>query len=229
MPAAMDAPLAVSRLRGLYALTPEGLNTETLLTRVEAAIAGGAALVQYRRKALDPARREAEARTLLDLCRRRAVPLIINDDAALARRTGADGVHLGREDGGIEQARRLLGSSAIVGASCYNELARAVRAERAGATYVAFGSLYASPTKPAAVRATIELLREARARLRVPVAAIGGITAENAPEPIAAGADLLAVLSDLFDAPDIRARAMQYARLWKPVGKAIIERDRNDR
>ena len=191
------------RLRGLYAVTPEASDA---VEKVGLALEGGVALLQYRRKRRDL----AEARAVAALARRHGVPLIVNDDAELALELDADGVHLGRDDGDLRTARRRLGGR-ILGASCYDDPELARRAVEAGADYVAFGSVFASTTKPAAVRAPLALFAR---RFGVPVCAIGGITLENAPRLLAAGADLLAVVSDLFDAPDIRARAAQYQRLF---------------
>jgi thiamine-phosphate pyrophosphorylase len=146
------------------------------------------------------------------LCREFSVPVIVNDDVELALEVEADGVHLGRDDGDLAAARRRLGKR-LLGASCYNDLSLARAAVAAGADYVAFGSVFASTTKPAAVRAPLTLFKEASG-LGVPLAAIGGITLENAAALVAAGASLLAVISDLFDAPDIRARARQYGKLF---------------
>jgi len=146
------------------------------------------------------------------LAREFGVPVIINDDAVLALEVNADGAHLGRDDGELGEARQRL-SGKLLGASCYADLALARAAVKAGADYVAFGSVYPSSTKPQAVRAPLALFREAKA-LGVPLAAIGGITLENAPALLDAGADLLAVVSDLFDAPDIAGRARQYRKLF---------------
>ncbi len=192
------------RLRGLYAVTPEGAD----LAKLRAALEGGLALVQYRSKKRDVAR----AAGAVKLCREFGVPLIVNDDVELALEVEADGAHLGREDGDLAAARKRLGKR-LLGASCYDQLALAREAVAAGADYVAFGSVFASPTKPSAVRAPLALFQQASA-LKVPLAAIGGITVENAPQLVRAGASLLAVISDLFDAPDIRARAQQYGRLF---------------
>ncbi|MBW8904202.1 MAG: thiamine phosphate synthase [Betaproteobacteria bacterium] len=194
------------RLRGLYAVTPEG---EGLEHKVRLALEGGIALLQYRSKA----RNRPQAAAIVRLAQSFGVPVIINDYAGLALELGADGAHLGRDDGELALARQRLGER-ILGASCYNDLGLARAAVAAGADYVAFGSVFASPTKPNAVRAPLALFREAKA-LGVPVAAIGGITLDNAPQLIAAGADLLAVISDLFDAPDIRARARAYGELFR--------------
>ena len=201
-------------LKGLYAVTPGLADTAGLLSRVEQALLGGVRLVQYRNKTADAARRRQQAPALLDLCRRHDARLIINDDLRLALAIGADGTHLGREDGDLAAARAVLGPGKLLGVSCYDEPERAREAKRIGADYIAFGSFFASPTKPAAVRAPLTLPAAAKAELGLPVCAIGGITLHNAPQLIAAGADLLAVVSDLFEAPDIRARAAAYTSLF---------------
>lgn len=197
------------KLRGLYAITPEAIDGADLLARVDRAIAGGIAFLQYRRKA-----RAAidEARSLARRCRAAGVLFIVNDDIDLALACGADGVHLGQHDGNLAAARARL-KDRLLGASCYDSMEAARAAVAEGADYIAFGSVYASPTKPGAVRAPHGLFGEARA-LGVPLAAIGGITLENAPPLLRAGADALAVISDLFDAPDIEARASAYGMLF---------------
>jgi thiamine-phosphate pyrophosphorylase len=193
------------KLRGLYAITPAASD---LNRKVQLALEGGIALLQYRSKARD----RAQASAVVRMARDYGVPVIINDDVELALELDAAGAHLGREDGDLREARQRLGDR-LLGASCYDQLDRASNAVQAGADYIAFGSVFASPTKPAAVRAPLSLFREAKA-LGVPLAAIGGITLDNAPQLIAAGADLLAVVTDLFDAPDIRARARAYGKLF---------------
>jgi thiamine-phosphate pyrophosphorylase len=193
------------KLRGLYAVTPE---SGDIKGKVRLALEGGVALLQYRSKT----KNEKQARTIMGLAREFGVPVIINDDVELALELGADGAHLGRDDGDLPAARKRLGGK-LLGASCYNQLGLARAAVDAGADYVAFGSVFSSPTKPSAVRAPLALFKEART-LGVPLAAIGGITLGNAPQLIAAGADLLAVISDLFDAPDIRQRARDYGKLF---------------
>jgi thiamine-phosphate pyrophosphorylase len=202
------------RLKGLYAVTPDPADTADLLRRVRLALEGGVKLLQYRNKAAAPGVRREQAGALLGLCREFGARLVLNDDLALAVEVGADGVHLGREDGDLGAARAALGAGKVLGVSCYAELERAREAKRIGADYVAFGSFFASPTKPGAARAPLELLARAKREVGLPVAAIGGITLENAPQLIAAGADLLAVISDLFEAPDIRGRAATYTRLF---------------
>jgi thiamine-phosphate pyrophosphorylase len=196
---------------GLYAIT-DGPRDD-LVAACEAAIDGGAVLLQYRDKTADAARRLAETRALADLCARRRVALIVNDDVELALASGAMGVHLGEDDADIASARAKLGPCAIVGVSCYDspERARVLAAE--GADYLAFGAFYASPTKPNARTATPALLRDAKA-LNVPLVAIGGLTAANAAPLIEAGANYLAVISAVFGARDIQAAARSFAALF---------------
>ena len=202
------------KLRGLYAITPESADSKMLLRGVAQALEGGIAMLQYRRKGRQHI---DEARALAHMCRERAVPFVVNDDSALALACGADGVHLGRDDGELAAARvKLDGGTGrkLLGASCYVSLPAARAAVASGADYIAFGSVFPSPTKPAAVRAPLILFSEARS-LGVPLVAIGGITLQNAPQLLAAGADSLAVISDLFEAPDIGERARAYAMLFQ--------------
>ena len=206
--------MATSRpaaLRGLYAITPVTRDTEALAGKVAAALAGGAALVQYRFKDLAPALALTQARRLAALCAGADVPFVVNDSVPLAAAVGA-GVHLGRDDESPRAARVLL-REALIGVSCYDQPERAREAAAEGADYVAIGSVFASPTKPAAVRAPLALLARAR-EAGLPVVAIGGITPANAPAAIAAGADMVAVISAVFDAPDVEAAARRFARLF---------------
>ena len=200
--------------RGLYAVTPEDRTGAALADAVAAAVENGAKAVQYRDKSADPGRRRRDAGSLLAVCRRRGVPLVINDDVDLALDTGADGVHLGRDDETLAAARARLGDAAIVGISCYNDADRALAAARGGADYVAFGSFFPSATKPGAVRATTDLVARIRPLIEVPVVAIGGITADNAPPLLASGIDSLAVVSAIFGAPDVGAAARRLAGLF---------------
>ena len=224
-----DLRIAPAPLRGLYAITPDGLAPATLLEHVEAALAGGVRLVQYRDKSSDAVQRSATATALRALCHRFGARLIINDDLALALAIDADGVHLGSEDGDLVAARQALGPDKLLGASCYADFEPAQRAVAAGADYVAFGAVYASSTKPLAPRAPLSLFTRCRTGLKpranttptlhalapISVCAIGGITLANAPSLIAAGADLLAVITDLFEAPDIPSRAARYQALFE--------------
>jgi thiamine-phosphate pyrophosphorylase len=197
-------------MRGLYAITPDLADTSALAAKVEQALKAGVAMLQYRNKIISKDKRLLQARELALLARGYGVPFIVNDDVEVALAVGANGVHLGKDDGELAAARAKL-PGRILGASCYGDLGQARAAVHAGASYVAFGSVFPSSTKPDAVRAPLSLFRT---RLGVPLCAIGGITVENAPELIAAGADLLAVISDLFDSPDIAARAAQYRKLF---------------
>ena len=197
-------------MRGLYPITPDMADTDALLRKVEAALKAGVAMLQYRNKAISKDKRLLQAKEIAPLARGYGVPLIVNDDVEIALAVGANGAHLGREDGDLGAARARLGGK-ILGVSCYDSLESARAAVRAGADYVAFGSVFPSPTKPDARRASLSLFRH---DLGVPLCAIGGITLENAPSVIAAGASLLAVITDVFDASDIGARAVQYRRLF---------------
>jgi thiamine-phosphate pyrophosphorylase len=205
-------------LRGLYVITPDRAANGSadpgppLVDLVASAIQGGARVVQYRDKGPGWSRRQAAA--LLTLCRAAGIPLIVNDDIELAAAVGADGVHLGRDDADPRRAREVLGPEALIGVSCYDRLDLALAAERAGAGYVAFGSFFPSPTKPHAVRPGPDLLTEARRALGVPLVAIGGITPQNAGALITAGADMVALISGIFSAPDVTAAAQAYSRLF---------------
>ena len=195
--------------RGLYAITPDEPDTNRLLARVETVLRAGASWLQYRNKAASDDLRAEQALVLQSLCSRFKVPLIINDDWALAAAVGAAGAHLGEDDGELALARHELGAGAILGASCYNDLKLARQAAFAGATYIAFGAFFASPTKPNARQASLDLLREAAA-LGLPRVAIGGITPDNARPLLEAGADLIAVISGVFEAPDPTAATRAY-------------------
>lgn len=190
-------------LRGVYAITDSQLLAGKFLAYVEAALDGGITLLQYRDKSDDQAQRLREADALLKLCEQYKTRLIINDDAELAARLGV-GVHLGQSDGPLTPARTLLGRQAIIGATCHASVEWALEAAREGADYVAFGRFFSSNTKPQAQPASLQTLVEARARLKLPIAVIGGITLENAAPLVAHGADLLAVVHSLFGAPDTR-------------------------
>jgi len=205
-----------SRIAGLYAIADtQYLDEARLLPAVEQVIEGGARVIQYRDKKHSAAERPRHAVELAVLCRQHGVLFIVNDDVALAKETQADGVHLGREDASLTQAREQLGPRAIIGVSCYNELARAEAAENQGADYIAFGRFFPSRTKPLAAQASLDLLRETKKKLHIPVVAIGGITPENGASLIAAGADALAVIEGVFGQADVRAAAERYARLFK--------------
>ena len=206
-----------SKLRGLYAITDSQLlQGGKLLPYVEAALKGGTRLLQYRDKSTDEARRLREASQLAKLCARHGAELIINDDAELAARLGV-GLHLGQSDGSLAAARALLGSRAIIGATCHAQLQLAAQANREGASYLAFGRFFPSQTKPGAPSASPELLTQARAHFNVPLVAIGGVELDNAGQLIRAGADLLAVVHALFSAPsaaEVERRARAFSVLF---------------
>ncbi|MDP8567947.1 thiamine phosphate synthase [Methylophilus aquaticus] len=201
-------------ISGLYLVTPDCDDTEKLCAQVKLAISGGSALVQYRHKTADEALRLEQGSALLKICRLANIPLLINDHVTLAARLDADGVHVGQHDAAVLDARAALGKDKIIGSSCYNQLALARQAQADGADYAAFGACYPSPTKPHAPRASVELFTEAIQTLFIPLVGIGGITLDNASPLIAAGAQALAVISDVFQAPDITARCQAYQALF---------------
>ncbi|MFP6864252.1 thiamine phosphate synthase [Pseudomonas sp.] len=204
------------KLRGLYAITDSELLKGKLLPYVEAALKGGARLLQYRDKSSDDARRLREAETLRELCNRYGAALIINDDAELAARLGV-GLHLGQGDGSLSVARALLGRKAIIGGTCHAQLELAEAAAKEGASYVAFGRFFNSTTKPGAPSADIELLAAAKAKINLPIVAIGGVTLDNAPTLIAHGASMVAVVHGLFSADsaaEVERRARAFSALF---------------
>ena len=200
-------------IKGLYAITPDTLDTAELLDKTRLILQGGAGVLQYRNKVADAAMQLSHARALRDLTREFHCIFIINDDAELAQRVDADGVHLGGDDGSVSAARIIVGADKIIGVSCYNRLALAQQAVAEGADYVAFGSFFASQVKPNAVIATLALLQQARREISLPIVAIGGITLSNAPLLLAAGADAWAVISAVYSVPDSYAAARQFAEL----------------
>lgn len=202
--------------RGLYAITDSKLlSPEQMIEAVALAIQGGAVMIQYRDKGDDQFRRQWEAADLSNLCRPLGVPLIINDDVDLAVDIMAKGVHLGKDDADIAAARKKLPPQGIIGVSCYNDINCAIEAEKAGADYVAFGSFYPSPTKPDAVKADADLIRQAKEKLSIPVVAIGGITADNGAQLVEAGADMLAVINGVFGQADILGAAEKISKLFE--------------
>jgi thiamine-phosphate pyrophosphorylase len=203
------------KIKGLYAVTPDLDDTALLLQQAEAALKGGVSLLQYRNKAASYALKREQASELMWLCADYDVPFIINDHVLLCVELDADGVHMGVADGDIPAARRLLGAHKLIGASCYNKLALAEQAKEQGADYVAFGACFDSGTKPAAVRAPLELFSQAKP-LGLPTVAIGGITADNAADVIEAGADSIAVINALWSAPDITEAAHTFSNLFTP-------------
>lgn len=199
---------------GLYAISDcENLSTNELLDKTEKILNVGVSLFQYRNKEIDQNKKRELALELQSLCKMHNTPFIVNDDLELAQNISADGVHLGKDDADINIARKHLGNK-IIGISCYNDLGRAIAAEKHGADYIAFGSFFPSSTKPDAKVATIELLKKSKSRLTIPVVAIGGITPENGKELIAASVDYLAIISGLYASPDTVCAAKAYKDLF---------------
>lgn len=204
-------------LKGLYAITDKGLiSRDRFIETVEKALRGGAKIIQLREKDTPEEEIIRLGKGLLEVTRRYGVPLVINDSPKLAREIGTDGVHLGREDMEIFEARSLLGGEAIIGVSCYGEIERGLRAEREGADYVVFGTPFFTPTKPDRKPTPFEVLKEAKRRIiRIPVFAIGGITKENAQSVLKTGADGIAVITSIFDSPDPEGAARSLAGLFE--------------
>jgi thiamine-phosphate pyrophosphorylase len=209
----MMSPSLSARISGLYAITPDEPDTVKLLREVRQALLGGARLLQYRNKIADAGLRLEQARALRELTNEFSVPLIINDDAMLARQVDADGVHLGGEDGDVAAAHAVLNNGKLIGVSCYNRMALAHEAVRQGADYVAFGSFFVSTVKPGAVAASPDLLRQAHREIAIPLVAIGGITAHNGAQLLEAGANALAVISAVFSAANIQDAARKFSNL----------------
>ena len=209
------SPTQQACLRGLYAVTPDDPLLPRMSALVNEALAGGVKVVQYRNKFAPPPLFRAQAAELLRICRAAGALLIVNDNPEIVADIGADGVHVGREDGGAARARAIVGPDRIVGVSCYDDLSIAAEAVAAGADYIAFGAMFPSTVKPGAVAAPLSLLTEARTRFKVPVCAIGGIKLDNVQSLIDAGTDMAAVITDLFDAQDIAAQAGAYQELFK--------------
>ena len=204
-------------IHGLYAITPDIADTDLLLAKVEAVLQGGVNMLQYRNKTANHKLQTQQTRAILPLCRQYNVPLINNDSVKLCLTLDADGVHLGADDGNLAEVRVRLGSSKILGASCYNRFDLALQAQKAGASYVAFGACFSSSTKPNATKAGLDLFTRAKTELAVPCVAIGGITLENSAKVIESGADAIAVIGALFNAADIAITSQQFTQLFQAV------------
>ncbi len=205
-------------IQGLYVITDSKLLPgDQLFLGVEKALAGGAAMVQYRNKDSSLSQRLEEAIRLQEICSRFGKPLIINDDIALAVACGASGVHLGQSDGSVPEARKYLGDQAIIGVTCHGQLALAIDAAEAGANYLAFGRFFSSHTKPHAVPADMSVIAKAKQVTGLPTVAIGGINLDNAPQVLQAGADFLAVIHGVFGQRDIRKQSEQFSALFNSL------------
>jgi len=203
-----------SIIKGLYAITPDMADLNTLIHKTKLAIEGGAFMVQYRSKIQDHAVKMQQFAAILRLCREYDVPCIVNDDVEMCSILNADGVHLGENDDNIAEVRRILGEDAIIGCSCYDQLDRAKQAQKEGASYVAFGAVFPTPTKPNAPRATLALLREAKSEIQIPIVAIGGITVNNAHDVIKTGVDAIAVITSLYEAKTIKETAETFSQMF---------------
>jgi len=202
-------------MKGLYIVTPDWDDTQKLLTVTEQALRGGAAIVQYRHKTAGDALRREQAEQLLAVCRRYRRPLIINDHVELCLAIGADGMHVGGTDRSIAEVRKALGPDKIVGASCYGDLQLARDAYQAGASYVAFGGFYPSRVKKYPVTTPPAIIRQCKDEIPLPCVVIGGMTQENAVPLIAQGADMVAVISSVYLAPDPEAAAHSFAQMFE--------------
>jgi len=201
-------------IKGLYAITPDMADLNSLIQKTQSAIEGGAFMVQYRSKIHDRAVKMQQCAAILRLCREYDVPCIVNDDVEMCHILEADGVHLGEKDDNIAEVRRILGEDAIIGSSCYDQLNRAKQAQKEGASYVAFGAVFPTPTKPNAPRATLELLREAKSEIQIPIVAIGGITMNNAHDVIETGVDAIAVITSLYESNSIKETAETFSQMF---------------
>jgi len=202
-------------IKGLYAITPDSADLNTLIQKTKSAIEGGAFMVQYRSKIQDRDVKMQQCAAILRLCREHNVPCIVNDDVEMCRTLKADGVHLGEEDDNIAEVRHILGEDAIIGSSCYDQLDRAKSAQKEGASYVAFGAMFPTSTKPNAPRATLALLKEAKREIQIPIVAIGGITVNNAHDVIKTGIDAIAVITSLYEAKSIKETAETFAKMFQ--------------
>jgi thiamine-phosphate pyrophosphorylase len=201
-------------IKGLYAITPDMADLNTLIHKTQLVIESGAFMVQYRSKIQDCDVKMQQCAAILRLCREYGVPCIINDDVEMCRILEADGVHLGVNDDNIAEVRRILGEDAIIGSSCYDQLERAKQAQKEGASYVAFGAMFPTPTKPNAPTASFELLSEAKREIHIPIVAIGGITVNNAHDVIETGIDAIAVITSLYEAKSIKETAETFLKMF---------------
>jgi len=201
-------------IKGLYAITPDMADLNTLIQKTQLAIEGGAFMVQYRSKIDDRDAKMRQCAAILRLCHEYEIPCIVNDDVDMCRVLEADGVHLGEKDDNIAEVRHILGEDAIIGSSCYNQIERARQAQKEGASYVAFGAIFATSTKPQAPRATLELLKEAKREIQIPIVAIGGITVNNAHDVTKTGIDAIAVITSLYEAKTIKETAETFSKMF---------------
>jgi len=202
-------------IKGLYAITPDSADLNTLIQKTKSAIEGGAFMVQFRSKIQDRDVKMQQCAAILRLCREYEIPCIVNDDVDMCRILEADGVHLGEKDDNIAEVRNILGEDAIIGSSCYDQLDRAKSAQKEGASYVAFGAMFPTSTKSNAPRASLALLKEAKREIQIPIVAIGGITVNNAHDVIKTGIHAIAVIASLYEAKSIKETAETFAKMFQ--------------
>lgn len=210
------------KLHGLYAITDATLMADNFELAIEQCLQGGTCIIQYRDKSEDSEKRLKQAKSIRQLCNQYQALFIVNDDIELAIATYADGVHLGKDDLDLKTARKQLGTDKIIGITCYNQLQNAIEAEQAGADYVAFGAFFNSSVKPDAVNAPLSLIKQAKEQLQVPVCCIGGITANNAEQLIETGADMVAVISELFASENIKQSSISLSSLFDDSSPIIL-------
>lgn len=211
-----------SKLYGLYAITDAALMADNFELAIEQSLQGGTCIIQYRDKSEDSEKRLKQAKAIRQLCNQYQALFIVNDDIELAIATHADGVHLGKDDLDLKAARKQLGTDKIIGITCYNQLQNAIEAEQAGADYVAFGAFFNSSVKPDAVNAPLSLIKQAKEQLQIPVCCIGGITANNAKQLIETGADMIAIISELFDSENIKQSSIRLSSLFDDSSPIIL-------
>ena len=207
----------MQKLQGLYVIVDAAcIGTNEMISKTQEVLSAGVSIIQYRDKKNQATKKSQIAQQLRNITHDYQSLLIINDDVELACSIDADGIHLGKDDMAIELARKSLGQHKIIGASCYASFENAKPAIEASADYIAFGSFYPSPTKPHAPRAKIELLKRAKQTFSTPVCAIGGITTTNASDIYKAGADMIAVISSVFNASSPSRAVQEYLTQIQP-------------
>lgn len=209
-----DLSLRSPKIHGLYAILPELTNTDELINKTQQVLVGGAKVIQYRNKSTNRQLQKHQAGLLLQLCKHHGIPLIINDYLDLTLEIDADGLHIGRDDFAIADARKFLGNDKILGASCYDDLNLAIHAESQGVDYVAFGSFFPSKTKSNTVPVSVDFIRNARQQINIPIVGIGGIQCHHVSTLIDSGCDAIAVCNDLFAIDQTKAKAAEFTQIF---------------
>jgi hydroxymethylpyrimidine kinase/phosphomethylpyrimidine kinase/thiamine-phosphate diphosphorylase len=207
-------------IKGLYLITPQG-SDEQVLNTVREGLRGGVQVVQYRDKERSPEAQVNLARQLVQLCKEAGATFLVNDSPDLAIESFADGVHLGQEDGSVQDARKLLGPDKVVGVST-RTVDQALKAEMAGADYIGVGSIFPTNSKDDTELVGLETLRKVRRAVKIPLVAIGGISWVNGSDALEAGADSLAIISAIAEDPNPALAAKELALLFNS-NKALEE------